>query len=239
MMVGGRNSCSLSMTWCLLAAPRPTQHEVARQLVRPGLVVAERGELQLENLEGVHGVAAAETLQIFLLEKEKLHFSLARRILQMGRQFLQHVDRPGPVPPGDAVAESGGGGLVQPAASLLHQYIRTGPQSHVTQVLPYQPHHLLVLLAQVRPPPHRPEEGGVHPAVGRGELPLLRLTALVRPRPGRTAGGGGTAAWLYLHRFLGSLLAGLPARTPRLPCPAVLSQQTAGHDCSCRSESSN
>ena len=39
-----------------------------------------------------------------------------------------------------------GPGLLQwylsPAASLLHEHISTGPEADITQVLPYQPHHL-------------------------------------------------------------------------------------------------
>ena len=50
---GGREELLQSLHDLVSASgprPRPTQHEVARQLVRPGLVVAEWGELQLQHL---------------------------------------------------------------------------------------------------------------------------------------------------------------------------------------------
>ena len=57
-------------------------------------------------------------------------------------QVLQYIDRPSPVSLHHAVSECGGRGLVQPAARLLHQDVRTGPETHVTEVLAYQSHHL-------------------------------------------------------------------------------------------------
>ena len=64
--------------------------------------------------------------------------------LDLHCQVLQHIDGPRPVSLHDAVPESGGRGLVQPAAGLLHQDVSAGPETHVTKVLPNQPHNLKI-----------------------------------------------------------------------------------------------
>ena len=42
----------------------------------------------------------------------------------------------------DAVSEGCSSGLIQSAASLLHQHISTGPQTNITQVLTNQSNNL-------------------------------------------------------------------------------------------------
>ena len=103
-------------------------------------------------------------------------------------QVLQYIDRPSPVSLHHAVSECGGRGLVQPAARLLHQDVRTGPETHVTEVLAYQSHHLntptsalslqqspsylLVRLGQLCTLLYFPQEIWINTRVGGGELSL-------------------------------------------------------------------
>ena len=118
------------------------QHQVTCQLMGPGSVMVEGGQLQLEHLQGLYCVATVEVLHVLLLQQYVLHLQMSVLVLQMRGQILQNIHCSRPVSLHDTVSEGGGCGLVQTASCLLHQHISTCSQSYITQVLTNQSYYL-------------------------------------------------------------------------------------------------
>ena len=150
----------------------PGLHQHRRESVCPWLPMLQWRELELQDFQSFNVVARFKVFKVFLLQQQKPHFSLTRRVLEVRSELLQDVHSSGPVSLHDTVPEGGGGGLVEPAPGLLHEDIGAGPQTNVTQVLPDKPDYLLIKLVQFCLPLDSSEELRVHPRVGRAEFSL-------------------------------------------------------------------
>uniref|UniRef100_A0A182QV81 Uncharacterized protein n=1 Tax=Anopheles farauti TaxID=69004 RepID=A0A182QV81_9DIPT len=112
-----------------------------------GRLVLQRGQLVAQHVQRIDRAALLQILEVLLLEQQKLHLAHARTVrahLDHRLQLLQVVIRLVPVAGQHVGPELGRCRVLQAAARLGHQHFGTPLQPDILQVLPDQPHNVLI-----------------------------------------------------------------------------------------------